>query len=89
MQKRMENINLERKMMINRLRRAAGQVSGIEKMIEKNEDCLSIIQQIIATRSALTNVAVKLLSKEICNCEREVDKKRFERLVSNLVNFKK
>ena len=39
---------------LNRLRRAEGQIRGIHRMVEEGEDCLKIGQQFAAVRKALT-----------------------------------
>lgn len=44
-----------------RLRRAKGQVAGIERMIENDRRCSEIMTQIIASRASLLAVAKALL----------------------------
>ena len=38
---------------LNRLRRAEGQIRGIQRMVEEGEDCHKIAQQFSAVRKAL------------------------------------
>ncbi len=43
----------ERKMeLLNRLKRAEGQLRGVQKMIEEDADCVAIAAQLAAARSA-------------------------------------
>src|ERR1035437_7873932 len=44
--------------LVRRLRRIEGQVRGIEKMIERHEYCVDILQQTAALRAAVDSVAV-------------------------------
>lgn len=46
--------------MLNRLRRAEGQLRGIQRMIETNEPCLAIAGQMSAVRKALDSAYVRM-----------------------------
>lgn len=45
---------------INRLRRAEGQLRGIQRMIEEGESCLKIGQQFSAVRKALDSTYLRM-----------------------------
>lgn len=45
---------------LNRLRRAEGQLRGIQRMVEQGEDCLKIGQQFSAVRSALDSTYLRM-----------------------------
>jgi CsoR family transcriptional regulator, copper-sensing transcriptional repressor len=45
---------------LNRLRRAEGQLRGIQRMVEEGEDCLKIGQQFSAVRSALDSTYLRM-----------------------------
>jgi DNA-binding FrmR family transcriptional regulator len=45
---------------INRLRRAEGQLRGIQRMIDDGEDCLKIGQQFSAVRKALDSTYLRM-----------------------------
>ena len=45
---------------LNRLKRAEGQLRGIQRMIESNEDCMKIAQQFSAVRKALDSTYVRM-----------------------------
>ncbi len=50
------------------LRRARGQVDGVERMIMDDRYCADIIVQIIAVRASLQVVANSLLAAHLKNC---------------------
>lgn len=52
----------------NRLKRIAGQVSGIQKMVEDDRYCVDILTQVAAVRSALDAMGVELLIGHIQGC---------------------
>ncbi len=56
------------KSMIDRLSRVEGQIRGIKTMIEKGTYCDEVINQIEASRSALSSIAVILLESHFKNC---------------------
>jgi DNA-binding FrmR family transcriptional regulator len=51
-----------------RLRRIAGQVRGIEKMIEQDRYCIDIVTQIAAVRAALRRVEQEALRDHVAHC---------------------
>jgi DNA-binding FrmR family transcriptional regulator len=51
-----------------RLRRVAGQVNGIERMVEEERYCIDILTQISAIRSALDRVAIAVLDDHARHC---------------------
>lgn len=53
---------------LGKLRRIEGQARGISQMYQEGRSCLEIVQQIAATRSALSGVAKDLLTDESVRC---------------------
>ena len=49
----------------SRLNRIAGQVAGVQRMVEEDRYCVDILTQIAAVRSALDAVGVELLTGHI------------------------
>ena len=45
---------------LNRLRRAEGQIRGVQRMIEEGESCLKIGQQFSAVRKALDSTYLRM-----------------------------
>ena len=54
---------------LNRLRRAEGQIRGIHRMVEEGEDCLKIGQQFAAVRKALDSTYLRMT---VCFMEQEL-----------------
>jgi DNA-binding FrmR family transcriptional regulator len=52
----------------NRLRRIAGQVDGIERMLDEGRYCVDVMMQIEATRAALARVGSIALGEHIRTC---------------------
>ena len=51
-----------------RMKRIAGQVAGIQKMMDDERYCVDILVQIAAVRSALDAVGIQLLTSHIETC---------------------
>jgi DNA-binding FrmR family transcriptional regulator len=54
---------------LNRLRRAEGQIRGVQRMIEEGESCLKISQQFAAVRKALDSTYLRMT---MCFMEQEL-----------------
>ncbi|MGE5452388.1 MAG: metal-sensing transcriptional repressor [Acidobacteriota bacterium] len=57
---------------LNRLKRAEGQLRGIQRMIEENDSCLDIATQMAAVRKALDSTYVRMT---ICFVEQQLQSK--------------
>jgi DNA-binding FrmR family transcriptional regulator len=55
---------------LNRLRRAEGQLRGIQRMVEEGEDCLKIGHQFSAVRKALDSTYLRMT---LCFLEQELE----------------
>ncbi|MBR4852261.1 MAG: metal-sensing transcriptional repressor [Clostridia bacterium] len=76
----------EVKALINRLNRIEGQVRGIKNMLENDEYCVDILNQISATRAALGSLASILLEDHIQTCVAEGIKNGDTEIVSELTS---
>ena len=56
--------------LLTRLKRAEGQVRGLQRMIEEERYCIDILTQIAATRAALDGVALEVLKDHVLHCVR-------------------
>ena len=56
-----------------RLNRIAGQVGGIQRMIEEDRYCVDVLNQIAAVRSALDQLGVQLLTGHLESCVLSAD----------------
>jgi DNA-binding FrmR family transcriptional regulator len=57
-----------RKQLDVRLRRIAGQVAGIQRMVEEDRYCVDVLLQIAAVRAALEQVGKRLLAAHVETC---------------------
>lgn len=57
--------------LLKRLRRAEGQVRGIQGMVEKDVYCIDILTQVSAVTKALETVALALLDDHLSHCVAE------------------
>jgi DNA-binding FrmR family transcriptional regulator len=55
---------------LNRLKRAEGQLRGVQRMIDEGEPCLKVAQQLSAVRKALDSTFVRMT---VCFIEQELD----------------
>ena len=51
-----------------RLHRIAGQVRGIERMVDDDRYCIDILTQIAAVNTALESLALKILDEHVRHC---------------------
>ena len=51
-----------------RLRKVAGQINGIDKMVDEGRYCVDVIQQLVAARAALNKVAMLMLESHAKSC---------------------
>jgi DNA-binding FrmR family transcriptional regulator len=53
---------------IKRLKRAEGQVRGLQRMVEDDTYCIDILTQVSAATKALETVALQLLDDHLAHC---------------------
>ncbi|EHR73705.1 hypothetical protein BurJ1DRAFT_4921 [Burkholderiales bacterium JOSHI_001] len=58
--------------LLNRLRRAEGQLRGVQRMIEEGEPCLDIASQMAAVRKALDSAYVRMT---VCFMQQELQQR--------------
>ena len=56
---------------LKRLRRAEGQVRGIQRMVEVDTYCIDVLTQVSAVTKALETVALSLLEDHLSHCVAE------------------
>jgi len=54
--------------LVRRLKRLEGQVRGVQKMLDETRDCLEILQQLSAIRSAAHQTSLVLIREHAANC---------------------
>lgn len=53
---------------VNRLRRAEGQVGGVLRMIEQGRDCKDIVTQLVAVNHALDRAGFAIIASSLKQC---------------------
>ncbi|MBP1970469.1 DNA-binding FrmR family transcriptional regulator [Virgibacillus natechei] len=56
---------------MNRMKRAEGQVKGVLKMMEEGKDCKDVISQLSAAKNALDRTSAVIVSKNLEQAVRE------------------
>jgi DNA-binding FrmR family transcriptional regulator len=75
---------------INRLRRAQGQLGGVLKMIEDGRDCQDVVTQLAAVSRALDRAGFAIIASGLKQCilesngEDTIDTKTMEKLFLSL-----
>ena len=75
---------------INRLRRAQGQLGGVLKMIDEGRDCQDVVTQLAAVNHALDRAGFAIISTGLKQCltesggQESVDIKTLEKLFLSL-----
>ncbi|MEW2609926.1 metal-sensitive transcriptional regulator [Streptomyces sp. NPDC047880] len=79
---------------VNRLRRAQGQIAGVIKMIEEGRDCEDVVTQLAAASKALDKAGFAIIATGLQQCltsedmaaseDREVMRARLEKLFLSL-----
>lgn len=57
-----------KKRVATRVKRIAGQVAGVERMLAEDRYCVDVLHQIAAVRSALDAVGVELITAHLESC---------------------
>ena len=78
----------DKEALIRRMNRISGQVSGITKMIEEDRYCVDILNQVTAAKSALTAVAMQVLTDHTKNCVQDaiLSKKKGNEIIEELID---
>ncbi|MGW0706210.1 metal-sensitive transcriptional regulator [Streptomyces sp. NPDC002643] len=63
----------ELKSVLNRLRRAQGQISGVIKMIEEGRDCEDVVTQLAAASRALDRAGFAIIATGLQQCLTDTD----------------
>lgn len=63
----------ELRAVLNRLRRAQGQISGVIRMIEEGRDCEEVVTQLAAASRALDRAGFAIIATGLQQCLTEAD----------------
>ena len=67
----MRGYAMNRKDLLDRLRRIEGQVRGIQRMVEEDQYCLDVLTQLNSVSAAIRAVGLGLLDDHVRHCVRE------------------
>lgn len=59
---------LEKRALVVRLRKIKGQIEGIEKMVEADDDCSDVLMQVVAARQALKSFSEEMIESHLHEC---------------------
>ena len=62
------HIHENQKAVVNRLARAIGHLNKVKRMVESGEDCVDVLVQLAAVRSAIDNTGKVILNDHIRHC---------------------
>ncbi len=74
---------------VNRLRRAQGQLAGVLRMLEESRDCADVVTQLAAVSRALDKAGFALITTGLEQCIRagddgELDREKLEKVFMSL-----
>ena len=80
----------EKKLIINRLNRIGGQISGITKMIENDEYCNDVLIQLSAVKNSVKSLSTHILENHLYMCvSRDLEKGNFDTIDELISLFKR
>ncbi|MBP2653892.1 MAG: metal sensitive transcriptional repressor [Firmicutes bacterium] len=80
---------------LNRLRNVKGHIAGIERMVEEEQECSSVLIQLSAVRAAIEKIGIYILENNAVEClmtnneQKPDDKEKIERIVKQMLSFLK
>ena len=75
---------------MTRLRRAEGQLRGVQRMLEEGSDCQQVLTQLAAVKAAVDQVGLHLMSERLRTCMADGGgdcAEQFEDAVSTFLRF--
>lgn len=79
------------KNMMNRIKRAEGQLRGIQRMMEEQSDCVDVITQLSAVRSSIDRAMGLIVAENLKECisnpsdNPEVQEKKMEQAIKLII----
>ena len=72
----LEPTDTELRAVLNRLRRAQGQISGVIRMIEEGRDCEDVVTQLAAASRALDRAGFAIIATGLQQCVTDIESGR-------------
>jgi CsoR family transcriptional regulator, copper-sensing transcriptional repressor len=79
----------ERRAIVNRLKRLEGQIRGLQAMIESGKPCDDVLTQVMAAKSALNQVGLRIIGYSMKTCLTTGEQSRDELIDEALAIFLK
>jgi len=76
--------------LVVRLRRAEGQLRGVQRMLEEGSDCQKVLTQLAAVKAAVDQVGLHLISDRLRTCMASGEDDcaaQFEEAIANFLRF--
>lgn len=70
-----------------RVNRIAGQLRGVEKMVNQERDCNDILQQMSAIKHAIDGLSKEIAVSSICRLVPKEESKRVEKMMERAINL--
>ena len=88
----MDNNEVSKEDILNRMKKVEGQVKGIQKMIDEDKCCGDIMIQISAIRSAINKVGGLIMDRYVKECLRKPcedrnNDKNIEEIIETIVRY--
>lgn len=81
-----EDHNINKKKLLNRVNRIEGQVKGIKKMLDEDIYCDDVLNQISSVKAALNGLGKALLERHMNTCVLEKIKAEDESVIPELLS---
>ncbi|MGZ4581324.1 MAG: metal-sensitive transcriptional regulator [Actinomycetes bacterium] len=74
---------------LNRLKRAQGQLAGVQRMLEEGRDCADVVTQLAAVSRALDKAGFAIIASGLAQCmvageDGEIDRAKLEKVFLSL-----
>jgi len=80
---------------LNRLKTVKGHIAGIERMVEEEQSCSSVLIQLSAIRASIEKIGIYILENNAVEClcsdmdNKPEDKQKVEQIVKQMLTFLK
>src|SRR5450830_413857 len=76
----------ERVRILNRLKRLEGQIRGLQSMISAGQDCDAVLTQVMAAKSALNQVGLRIIGYSMKTCLLNPDARSRDEIVDEALS---
>ncbi len=76
---------VERRRILNRLKRLEGQIRGLQSMIESGKECDAVLTQIMAAKSALSQVGLHIVGHSMKTCLIDTENKSGDEVIDDAI----